>query len=194
MSWNQGNYIIKSEEVKVKGKVRRKVVIGLIIAANINAPGSWHDSRVAQPIYEKLHTKTPDGFYLVANTAFPRGNREIEDRIQAPLKTGQQICGTRAQIEEKMLYNRELLSYRQTAEWGNRALQGAFGCLCIPLEINHSSRCQQLIEICICLHNLHTNRVGLNEIRNVYMKVWIDDGEIWSHFEDMLFFGTKSKR
>jgi hypothetical protein len=26
MSWNQGNYIIKSEEVKVKGKVRRKVV------------------------------------------------------------------------------------------------------------------------------------------------------------------------
>jgi hypothetical protein len=27
MSWNQGNYIIKSEEVKVKGKVRRKVVI-----------------------------------------------------------------------------------------------------------------------------------------------------------------------
>jgi hypothetical protein len=26
MSWNQGNYIIKGEEVKVKGKVRRKVV------------------------------------------------------------------------------------------------------------------------------------------------------------------------
>jgi hypothetical protein len=26
MSWNQGNYIIKSEEVKVKGKVRQKVV------------------------------------------------------------------------------------------------------------------------------------------------------------------------
>jgi hypothetical protein len=28
MSWNQGNYIIKGEEVKVKGKVRRKVVTG----------------------------------------------------------------------------------------------------------------------------------------------------------------------
>jgi hypothetical protein len=26
MSWNQGNYIIKGEEVKVKSKVRRKVV------------------------------------------------------------------------------------------------------------------------------------------------------------------------
>jgi hypothetical protein len=30
MSWNQGNYIIKSEEVKVKGKVKRKVVIGFL--------------------------------------------------------------------------------------------------------------------------------------------------------------------
>jgi hypothetical protein len=92
-----------------------------------------------------------------------------------------------------MLYNQELLSYRQTAEWGNRALQGAFGRLRIPLEINHSSCRQQLIEICICLHNLRTNRVGLNEIRNVYMKVWIDDGEIWSHFEDMLFSEQRAK-
>jgi hypothetical protein len=45
-------------------------VKGVIIAANFNAPGSWHDSRVAQPIYDKLQNDTPDGFYLVANTAF----------------------------------------------------------------------------------------------------------------------------
>jgi hypothetical protein len=93
-----------------------------------------------------------------------------------------------------MLYNRELLSYRQTAEWGMRALQGTFGRLRIPLEINHSSHRQQLIEICIRLHNLRTRRVGLNEIRNVYMKVWIDDGaEVWSHFEDMLFSDQRAK-
>jgi hypothetical protein len=30
MSWNQGNYIIKSEEVKVKGKVERKVVTKIV--------------------------------------------------------------------------------------------------------------------------------------------------------------------
>jgi hypothetical protein len=35
MSWNQGNYIIKSEEVKVKGKVRRKSCNTWSLAARI---------------------------------------------------------------------------------------------------------------------------------------------------------------
>ena len=43
---------------------------GVIIACSFNAPRSWHDSCVAQPIYEKLLNDTPDGFYLVADTAF----------------------------------------------------------------------------------------------------------------------------
>lgn len=62
---------------------------GEIIAARINAPGSWHDSRVANTIYERLHTCTPPGFYLVADTAFPRGPNIINEKIQAPLKSGQ---------------------------------------------------------------------------------------------------------
>ena len=28
--------------------------LGIIIACNLNAPGSWHDSYVGHPIYEKL--------------------------------------------------------------------------------------------------------------------------------------------
>ncbi|KAF4613306.1 hypothetical protein D9613_011207 [Agrocybe pediades] len=35
------------------------------------ASGSWHDARVAHPIYEKLRTATPEGYYLVTDTAFP---------------------------------------------------------------------------------------------------------------------------
>jgi len=64
---------------------------GVIIAANFNAPGSWHDSRVAQPIYEKLCKETPDGFYLVADSAFPCGTVDIEGCIMAPIKTGQRL-------------------------------------------------------------------------------------------------------
>src|SRR6266576_997337 len=45
--------------------------IGVIISAVLNAPGSWHDSHVAQPIFEQLHSHVPDGYYLVADTAFP---------------------------------------------------------------------------------------------------------------------------
>ncbi|KIJ92624.1 hypothetical protein K443DRAFT_13455 [Laccaria amethystina LaAM-08-1] len=91
---------------------------GVIIAANFNAPGSWHDSRVAQPIYDKLQNETPDGFYLVADTAFPRGAVEIEGRIMAPIKSGQRLRSTDDEIEERFAYDRELLSFRQTAEWG----------------------------------------------------------------------------
>jgi hypothetical protein len=90
---------------------------------------------VALPIYEKLHTRTPEGFYLVADTAFPRGSAQIEGKIYALIKTGQAIRGTTAQIEEKLVFDRELLSYRQTAEWGMRSLQGSFGRLRLPLDI-----------------------------------------------------------
>ena len=64
---------------------------GSIIACHLNAPGSWHDSRVAQTIYEKLRTRTPNGFYLVADTAFPRGNAELCNGgfIRAPMKAGE---------------------------------------------------------------------------------------------------------
>ncbi|TFY80401.1 hypothetical protein EWM64_g3612 [Hericium alpestre] len=163
---------------------------GLIIAALVNAPGSWHDSRVARPIYRRLLEDTPDGFYLVADSAFPRGTAQIEGRIQAPLKIGQQIWGLPEEIEERNLFNRELLSYRQTAEWGMRALQGSFGRLRVPLEIRHSERRANLLETCVRLHNLHTNRVGINQIQAVYCQHWRYDAEqeaVWSSFEDMLF-------
>ncbi|KIK80444.1 hypothetical protein PAXRUDRAFT_158675 [Paxillus rubicundulus Ve08.2h10] len=61
-------------------------LIGVIIAARTNAPGSWHDSCVAQPIYQILHEKTPDGYYIIADTAFPRGTMEIKGHIHASLK------------------------------------------------------------------------------------------------------------
>jgi hypothetical protein len=80
-------------------------------------------------------THTPDGFYLVADTAFPRGVNQIQGKIRAPIKTGQRFQGTRDEIENRVAFDRELLSYRQTAEWGMRSLQGSFGRLQIPLEV-----------------------------------------------------------
>jgi hypothetical protein len=160
-----------------------------VIAAKINAPGSWHDSRIAQPIYEKLRTRTPDGFYLVADTAFPRGAKQIEGKIRAPIKTGQRMRGTMEEIEEHLAFDRQLLSYRQTAEWGMRGLQGSFGRLRIPLEIGRHKERGDLIEICIRLHNLRACTVGINQIRTVYMPIWKQNGQeqVWMDFENMLF-------
>jgi hypothetical protein len=161
-----------------------------VISTVLNAPGSWHDSRVARPIYEKLHTHVPNGFYLVADTAFPRGANQIEGKIRAPIKTGQKIIGTIAEINEKVAFDQELLSYRQSAEWGMCGLQGSFGRLRIPLEIGRQKERGDLIEICVRLNNVRADLVGINQIRSVYMPLWKEtrqEEEVWSRFEGMLF-------
>jgi hypothetical protein len=43
---------------------------GEIIGCHTNCPGSWHDSCVAEGIYEKLECDTPGGYSIVA---FPTG-------------------------------------------------------------------------------------------------------------------------
>ncbi|KAK2465444.1 hypothetical protein APHAL10511_002798 [Amanita phalloides] len=91
---------------------------GTIISINSNAPGSWHDAQVAYPIYEQLHNDTPDGFYLISDTAFPHGMADIDGQIVAPMKSGQNFSGAQAEIKEKYLFDHEVVSYWQTAEWG----------------------------------------------------------------------------
>lgn len=170
--------------------------LGRIIAACINRPGSWHDSHVAQPIYEKLRTRTPDGYYLVADTAFPRGASQIDGRILAPMKQGHRLPRDAIEQARLLAVDRQLVSYRQTAEWGMRALQGSFGRLRMPLEVSNSHRRGDLIETCIRLHNLRTDVVGINQIKSVYVPAWTEGDqqrEIWEGFEGMLF-GEQRKR
>ncbi|KLO06853.1 hypothetical protein SCHPADRAFT_837453 [Schizopora paradoxa] len=161
---------------------------GLIIACRLNAPGSWHDAKVAQGIFDKLRKDTPDGFFLVADTAFPRGARTIEGKIRAPLKQGQRLPSDPVKRAEVERFNRQLLSCRQAAEWGMRTLQGSFGRLRLPLDIGDDKARARLLEICVRLHNVRTTLVGINQIRNTYEPIWKDaeDDNMWDHFGDML--------
>jgi hypothetical protein len=137
-----------------------------------------------------LEEQTPDGYYLVADTAFLKGTQDIASRIVSPLKSNNRISGTEDEIAEALQYNCELLSYHQTAEWGNRALQGAFGWLRIPLEVNTMDRRGDLLETCVRLHNLQMHQVGINQIQQVYETCWTRtdaDLRIWNDFGDVLF-------
>ena len=80
--------------------------------------------------------------------------------------------GNAQEVQEKLAFNHELLSYHQTAEWGMCTLQGLFGRLRIPLEVNHMEKCGDLLETCVRLHNLCANKVEINQIHTVYMKAW----------------------
>ena len=162
---------------------------GEIIGCRTNCPGSWHDSRVAEGIYDKLEHETPDGYCVVADTAFPTGHGRIAGKIRVPLKAGVNLPQDSAQRKHAFQLSRSILSYRQTAEWGMRELQGSFGRLRIPLEIEDMEKRADLIESCFRLHNLRTRLVGINQIKNVYVPVWRrgDSERIWEGFEDILF-------
>ncbi len=130
------------------------MLIGKIIDAVINCPGSWHDSCVARPIFARLKNEVPDGYFLIADTAFPRGTSSIAGKIKAPVKAGKYIPAACNEQEAVLAFNRQLLSYRQTAEWGMQTLQESFGRLRVPLPIESVDARRQLIETCIRLNNL----------------------------------------
>ncbi len=70
------------------------------------------------------------------------------------------------------------------------SLQGSFGRLRVPLEVNDVVRRADLLEICVRLHNLRARRVGFNQIQTVYMHEWCADGDqlhLWQSFEHILF-------
>jgi hypothetical protein len=83
----------------------------------------------------------------------------------------------------------QLLAFRQAAEWGMGALQGSFGRLRVPLQINHANQHGDLLETIMRLFNLQTRRVSYNQICTVYVPIWKanEQEEIWKDFRNMLF-------
>ncbi|KAI0369732.1 hypothetical protein BV20DRAFT_1113454 [Pilatotrama ljubarskyi] len=163
---------------------------GFVIFCVLNAPGSWHDARVARELYELLCDKTPPNFYLVADTAFPRTAASISNRIRTPAKSSDPIPTNRRERERFQRMNRQLLACRQAAEWGMRDFQGAFGRLRVPLPIKDSDLRLSLLRLVVRIHQLRVRRVGISHIRNYYVPIWRDGDdltELWFHWEEMLF-------
>lgn len=169
---------------------------GIIIDAAINYPGSWHDSKVARSIYTHLDQQVPDGFWLVADSAFPRGAGTVRDKIKAPIKAGMSIPRDPDLQREVLAFNRQLLSYRQTAEWGMKMMQGSFGRLQVPLPISDTTLRKKFIETCMRLFNLRSARVGINQIHSVYEPIWrkSEDEQLWDDLGSMLFGDIRRSR
>jgi len=129
------------------------------------------------------------GTTRVSLKGFTKSHGRIAGKILVPLKAGVNLPHDSAQRKHMFQISRSILSYRQTAEWGMRELQGSFGRLRIPLGIEDMEYRADLIDSCFRLHNLRTRLVGINQIKNVYVPVWHEgDGKrIWEGFENILF-------
>ncbi|KAG8795314.1 hypothetical protein FRC12_016046 [Ceratobasidium sp. 428] len=139
---------------------------GQVIVCCLNAPGSWHNARIARDVYRKLACHTPDGFFLIGDTAFQ--SEELADKIQTPLKEGNVLPDNQEEQAAAIAYSNKVTQARQAVEWGMRLIEAVFDRLHVPLKIHNPARPQRLLEACVWLHNLQVVCMGINEICLVY--------------------------
>jgi len=60
----------------------------------------------------------------------------VDKKLKAPLKQGDVLPRSLLHHTECLALDHQLLSYRQTAEWGMWALHGGFGHLRVPLTVD----------------------------------------------------------
>lgn len=143
--------------------------------------GSWHDSRVAMPLYRLLLEDVPRPLSIVADSAFPHREdmegiiltplrKDEQERLESAVKHGRL---SRQDYERKMATSAQITSCRQAAEWSMRSLQGTFSRLKATLTTDQVKRAR-LIRICLYLFNLRVRRVGLMQVRTVYERYWKD--------------------
>ena len=166
---------------------------GKLIYTILNAPGSWHDSAIATPLYTQLLDHTPAGYRVLSDTAFPRKSQRLRERILAPVKRGDRLPDSPCSYSRLKVLNDQVVSARQAAKWGMRTIQGTFARLNLPLPAsNHQFRYDVLEAVCR-LHQIRTQLVEINQTRSVYEQVWNEHQLLCRDFHKMLFRDIEKK-
>jgi DDE superfamily endonuclease len=149
---------------------------GLIIACVVNAPGSFHDSTIAElgGIYDLLREAYDrTGGKCVIDSAFSAANNPFM------IKSSENVL--LAQNAEQVLVQKEATGLRQAAEWGMHALQGSFPRLRDRIQYETNGERKVFLQLLPLLCNYRTNMVGLNQIRNTYVPLWSVDARYFVH-------------
>jgi hypothetical protein len=137
---------------------------GTVCACVLNAPGSMHDSELANigGVYTKLQSVYDlTGGKCVMDSAFcARGNDFVIKSVRNPLD---------AETAEEMLMFQQATSVRQAAEWGMRAFQGSFPRLKSTMHYEEYGLRRDILNFVVLLYNYRANTVGLNQIRTTFM-------------------------
>ena len=142
---------------------------GRIIACALNAPGSFHNSTIADfgDIYAKLARAYEEtGGRCVVDSAFCRA------RHPYLIKSGEVAENVDAGSAEHEAV-RQATSARQAAEWGMHALQASFPRLKVRMLYEERGERRLILLTIVYLFNYRTAIVGLNQILGVFMP-WLD--------------------
>ena len=141
---------------------------GKIFYASLNYPGRAHDKTVSADFMAKLLNPlwTPRDFGVMADAAF------VSPRLLFKVWTRKRSANwpigfcTAEQWESFVGW---LTGSRQAVEWGMRALRARWARLNAPMPNNNEERAD-LLELVVLLHNVVTERIGANQIRNVFLE------------------------
>ncbi len=144
---------------------------GTIPIAFFNVPGSLHDSQVAHwgRVFDKLGAVYDEtGGKCTVDSAFGKVSQPFlikssQDYLVSTMPTHQE---QRLDLQHKQ----QSTSMRQAAEWGMRAIQSSFPRLKDTFVYEDTGERRILMKMVCLLYNLRARTVGINQIKNVFMK------------------------
>jgi DDE superfamily endonuclease len=143
---------------------------GRCIAAVLNAPGSLHDSTLAEwgGIYAELEDMyNRSGGKCCVDSAFSTVNNRY--LVKSSENYGNAVNAL------DMLRMEQATSLRQAAEWGMGAIQSSFPRLKDRIRYENNGERGVVLSLVPLLYNYRLAKVGLNQIRNVYCPSWSVD-------------------
>ena len=134
---------------------------GCIRICTLNAPGTFHDSTMAEyGVYQKMEELYNDfGVKIVVDSAFNLAGKPY--LIQSSQDDPNDARG--------VTLNRAATSVRQLSEHGMRMIQGQFPRLKDPMLYEEFGERRVILNLMVLLYNYQTNMTGINEILNSFM-------------------------
>ena len=149
--WKSAHYVNSVFVFAPDGRIRISV---------LNAPGTFHDSTIADyGVYssmEQVYQET--GAKVVVDSAFKLAQAEYL------IRSSQKDPGD----EQAVVVNRQATSIRQLSEHGMRTIQAQFPRLKDPLHYEEYGERRVILNLMVCLYNFNTSMVGVNEILNSF--------------------------
>lgn len=98
-------------------------------------------------IHSQFIHDTPDDHFLIADSAFPRTSVALKSKIRTQFKRN--LPQDPGQWVAAITYGSTLVLAQQATEWDMRAIQGSFGRLRVPLNVNDPEGWMSLLELVV---------------------------------------------
>lgn len=141
---------------------------GTVLWRVLNVPGSQHDSYLAHLGLYDLLQQVPAPYNILGDSAFALPEvPHNTGSLLTPFKENRRLPRDPVERARVVQLDRAIVSHRQNAEWGMRAIQSSFERLRLPLPVDASERAL-LLQVVVHLHQLRVRVLGINQTARFY--------------------------